>query len=791
MKAMSRTQLIVHSLSIVLPIGIFVLDARTPLGMELWLFYLVPLVLVALWLKPIALYLFGAVITVLIVLGQFASPQSGIVQELAVINRCVGIAVIWVVTLIFAECGRLVERLRTQEQQLESQVKVRTDELNRALTKYATIFEAVPVGISITDDAGRILESNREADQMLGISHENHLERSLASPEWRIMRPDGTPMPVAEFAAERAQREQRRVENVEMAVVRPDGATHWISVTAVPIGVDGYGVAVGYVDITERKRAEDAIRQSEDALRRSEQKYRMLADNTNDVIWARDTQGKLIYTSPSYAQLGILPIEELATMSALDAVTAHELAAGGDRIKRLVAAAAEGESIAPEKYEMNRLRRDGSHLALEVMLSPMYGDDGALSGFVCVGRDIGERRQLEAALRKSEEKFSKAFRTSPAGIVISTRDEGRIIDANAAYAKMTGYSLDELIGHSSTELGIFEAIYRKKLLDAFVRDGFAHEMDARIVTKLGKVVDVLMSLEQLELEDTPCILGISMDISERKQMERTLRDMNIELEQRVVARTAELASALDEVQQASRMKDEFMAAVSHELRTPLTGILGITEALQTQIVGPLTERQAHYLAGVHESGNRLLTLVSSILRYTALQGGMVDLQLERCGLKEVGSIALRSVHSRADAKGLQATFTIDSPERAIGGDNDAIIQVLQQLLDNAVKFTPAGGRIGLDIHGDERGDCVQLVVWDTGIGVKPEQCEAIFRPFVQGDATLARRYEGLGLGLAYVQQMVKLMGGAITIESQIGAGSRFIVTLPSMLPPGGQNPAHP
>ncbi|MCB0134185.1 MAG: PAS domain S-box protein, partial [Caldilineaceae bacterium] len=182
------------------------------------------------------------------------------------------------------------------------------EELRVMATKYAALFNTAPVGISITDNAGRIVESNREAEHMLGITQEEQLERTYDGPEWQIVRPDGTPMPANEYASVRAFQEQRRVDNIEMGIVHSDGSISWISVNAVPIPLDGYGVAIAYTDITERKHAEDA-------LRHSEQRYRMLADNVHDAVWARDLEGNLIYVSPSIARLWGYSRDELARRS--------------------------------------------------------------------------------------------------------------------------------------------------------------------------------------------------------------------------------------------------------------------------------------------------------------------------------------------------------------------------------------------------------------------------------------------------------------------------------------------
>ena len=226
-----------------------------------------------------------------------------------------------------------------------------------------------------------------------------------------------------------------------------------------------------------------------------------------------------------------------------------------------------------------------------------------------------------------------------------------------------------------------------------------------------------------------------------------------------------------------------MAAVSHELRTPLTAILTMAELLEGQMRGPLTPDQARYVAAIYSGGQRLLAVVNNIMLYTQLMAGVTPIEPVHCSMVDLCGQSVNAAQEAAVAKQQIITQRVVPPDLKIVTDADAVINILRMLLDNAVKFTPPGGRIDVSVarlpmdSGSESAQ-VALVVADTGVGMSPAEMEDIFSAFMQSDLTLARRFEGLGLGLAYVREMTARLGGTVAVESEVGRGSRFTVTLP-------------
>jgi len=251
-----------------------------------------------------------------------------------------------------------------------------------------------------------------------------------------------------------------------------------------------------------------------------------------------------------------------------------------------------------------------------------------------------------------------------------------------------------------------------------------------------------------------------------------------ELERRVAERTADLSAANAELARAARLKDEFLASMSHELRTPLNAVLGLSEALQEQVYGPLNERQLRSLYSIEESGRHLLALINDILDVSKIEAGKVELEIGPVSVETVCQASLGLIKQAAHKKRLKVSSSFGSAVTTIQADQRRLKQILVNLLGNAVKFTPEGGAMGLEVVGDAEEQVVHFTVWDTGIGISPAEMGRLFKPFVQLDSSLSRRHAGTGLGLVLVHRMTEMHGGGVSVESELGKGSRFTISLP-------------
>ncbi|MBI2456508.1 MAG: GAF domain-containing protein, partial [candidate division NC10 bacterium] len=290
---------------------------------------------------------------------------------------------------------------------------------------------------------------------------------------------------------------------------------------------------------------------------------------------------------------------------------------------------------------------------------------------------------------------------------------------------------------------------------------------------------------------------------EKARLYQEIQHHAAELEQRVYERTRELEAANAQLQAASRHKSEFLANMSHELRTPLNSIIGFAELVGEQRVGPLTEKQARYIGHIHTSGKHLLQIINEILDLAKVEAGKFTLRPEPllvAGTLEDILVIARGLANKKSQE-IQAEIAPDLPP--LVADPVRFKQILFNLLSNAAKFTPEGGRITVTarrVTEDRRPEtdavprppspvpCLEIRVTDTGIGIKSEDLPRLFQEFVQLDATASKRDEGTGLGLALTERLVEMHGGRIWAESKgAGRGSTFTVVLPFEVPGDAQD----
>jgi signal transduction histidine kinase len=256
-------------------------------------------------------------------------------------------------------------------------------------------------------------------------------------------------------------------------------------------------------------------------------------------------------------------------------------------------------------------------------------------------------------------------------------------------------------------------------------------------------------------------------------MQERLRKVNADLDRKV----DELAQANLALYESNRLKSDFLATMSHELRTPLNSVLGFSEVLQSS--SGLSDKQQRWVHNIRTSGERLLALVEDILDLAKIEAGKMEVKLATFNVTDLGEACLTLFRAQAEKKNIDLRGTLAPGIPPLRQDPVKIQQILSNLLSNAIKFTPEGGRVTL--RGEAEGDFVVLTVADTGVGIAPEERELVFEKFRQAGNPITREHGGTGLGLSIVRELSRLLGGGVTLQSDLGRGSTFCVRLPLAL----------
>ena len=367
---------------------------------------------------------------------------------------------------------------------------------------------------------------------------------------------------------------------------------------------------------------------------------------------------------------------------------------------------------------------------------------------------------------------------------------------NSIERDSTVYQIKKAIVNRDRLLGeIWLGYTKKNIQKEFYRAATINLINAIIVSILlagiallifkNQVGNPLENLAKLAQEIANGKLNKRVDVIKHNNeiglLEDSFNKMAIQLQETIEGlhqNNEDLAITNAKLARATKLKDEFLASMSHELRTPLNAILGLSEALLEEVYGILTERQSRSLTTINNSGQHLLALINDILDLAKIESGQEKLHLCCVELPSLGNASLDFVKAQANQKNLQLEAQIESGLGCVELDERRIKQVLINLLTNAVKFTPDGGKVSLKAWGNTEEEQIIFQVTDTGIGIKSEDMDKLFASFVQIESSLSRRYEGTGLGLALVKNIVELHGGSVSVISEVNRGSQFTIILP-------------
>jgi PAS domain S-box-containing protein len=649
---------------------------------------------------------------------------------------------------IVAVAADVTERRNTEQALRESEERLRT------------VTETAQVGLVIVDSGHRYRFANRAYATMFHLSPAEIVGKHCGDVLAPVYETQVKPQLERAFCGEQVGYE------VNFPAHEPDWQQRFYSVRYELTYDRGDRVMTAVVlDITQRKQAEQRLREQANLL-----------DQVSDAIISIDGQGRIKSWNAAAETLYGWPAHEVLGKAMAEVLPTTYLDSDFERSSATLIAEGQwqGEVLQPD--------RSGATRTIMSSVRMLRNAEGDMVGAIGINRDIAEHKRAEQALRQSDERFAKAFRTSPSAMLITRARDGAFIDVNTSYERLFGYSRDELIGQTGNGLEIYTSPDQRETIVRMLRaEGRIRDLELLLRTKSGELRTVFSSLESFELGGEVFLLGTMIDITERKRAEEALEAERATLARRVDERTADLMLANAELARAARLKDEFLANMSHELRTPLNSILGRSEALQEGIYGMPTPKQAQALQGIEASGRHLLALINDILDLSKLEAEKLDLQIEPVAVETLCQASMQMVAQSAAQKRLSTRLTIDPALDIIAADERRLKQILVNLLANAVKFTPEGGTVALAAEGNRESGTATFTVRDTGIGIAEDDQQRLFKSFVQIDSSLSRQYEGTGLGLVLVKRLAEAHGGTVQVESAIGQGSQFRVILPWQL----------
>src|ERR1700693_4999064 len=385
-------------------------------------------------------------------------------------------------------------------------------------------------------------------------------------------------------------------------------------------------------------------------------------------------------------------------------------------------------------------------------------------------RDITARRRAEQLLQESEARHRKLFDNNPHPTWVFDREPLRFLAVNAAAVRKYGYSRDEFLAMTLKDIRPPEDV--PALLETVKALGDGNESSGawRHRLKDGTIIDTENTSYALTFLGRAARVVVAVDVTQRKRDEAEKRKFM----DRLAASNRELDLRNREVERATQMKSKFYAGMSHELRTPLNAIVGFSDLLADGTPGALNSKQKRFVDHIKQGSTHLLQLINDILDLSKIEAGQLELHSEEFLVKDALPEVLSTISPLAMAKNIRVEQKVES-KSLVKADRVRFKQVLYNLLSNAVKFTPKGGLIGIECVDDRDFVCVSIT--DTGIGIRPEDQKVVFEEFRQVEGTADSTHQGTGLGLAITKRLGEQQGGRISLEGEMGKGSRFSFTL--------------
>jgi PAS domain S-box-containing protein len=646
---------------------------------------------------------------------------------------------------ILAGARDITEQKRLQEELRDQQ------NYNRSL------IEASVDALMTVDPSGVITDVNEQTARLFGYNRKQLV---------------GSPFGEYFTDSERARSgvkktfDESTVTNYELVLRSKSGRKVPVSFNAA-VFRDATGAVQGILaaarDISQQKQIEQELRE--------QQTYtRGLIESNIDALMTTDPLGIITDVNRQMCEITGRSREELIGTAFKEFFTEPQRAEDG--IRKVLT------EDRVTNYELTIRSKDGKETVVSYNATTFKGADGRLRGVFAAARDITEQKRLEGQITKQYTELSESttfldniLQSSTEYSIIAKDLTGDILAWNEGAFRTYGYSADEMVRKQNSRVLHTEEDRASGRVDAALRTAldtgkFEGEFQRRRKNGEQFTAQVAITLRR-DATGTPVgFLLISKDITQQKTLEEQLRKKNEELEEQY-----------RRVQEANRLKSEFLANMSHELRTPLNAIIGFAELMHDAKVGPVSADHKEYLGDILTSSRHLLQLINDVLDLAKVESGKMDFRPEAVDLEKVVVEVKDILRTLASSKRITVEAEVDPALTGIALDPSKLKQVLYNYLSNAIKFTSDEGRVVVRMKPEGESDLL-LEVEDTGIGIRDEDMGRLFVEFQQLDASMAKKYQGTGLGLALTKRIVEAQGGRIGVRSAPGRGSTFFAVFP-------------
>ncbi len=644
-------------------------------------------------------------------------------------------------TISQAMKSRRMPKLATAPKQ-----RAEREPLSHGDARFRALVEHAPEAIVVYSvDSGRFLFGNQHASHLYGvpISRLAELTPADVSPEFQ---PCGRR--TNDLVREKVQEVLAGGISVfEWLHRRPNGELVPTEVRLLRLPAEGQNlIRASIIDNTERKRGERALRESEAKFR---------------AIFEGSIQGVVLQDESGIREVNPAAIRILGRQSAAELIGRHpgDLAPatqpGGEPSAAMAARhIAECMREGSARFEWSAADPQGTEIPLEVTLTRI--EMAGQQMIVAFITDIAERKRAQAALAESEARFSAAFQASPALIGIMRVSDGQYVLANEAYLQWLGYSREEVLGKTCLDLGLWENPRERDLvLHDMLTTGRIRQRECRWLNRRGERFTILLSAETIKLNDTPHMLSIALDITQRKRAEE------------------ELIKTLEREKDLSQLKSNFVSMVSHEFRTPLGIIHSSAELLRDFYQRMPPEEREEQLASILRNTRRMADMMEEVLVLSRLEAGRLDFQPGPLDLASFCRRLVDELHSSTHRR-CRIELALENIPALAQADERLLGHIFTNLLTNAVKYSEPGATVHFSV--EQAGSEAFCQVRDQGIGISEKDQEKLFKAFYRGNNVGTR--PGTGLGLLLVKRCTELHGGQVALQSKPGLGTSVTVRLP-------------